>query len=267
MSHLLRLSFALCALLWIVPSTVRAQQPFLTDDADVTERGHFHFEFSNEYDRLQRLSLPNVKQNTADFELDYGLWKNIEVGIEAPLITILKTRDASPQRVSGLGDTNLSFKYNFLKEVEGARRPALAVTANVELPTGDAARQLGSGVTDVDFNAIMQKSLDARTKLRLNGGILFAGNTTTGVIGLTTRGKVFTGAGSLVRQFTPKLDLGIEMTGAVTRNFELSRGQLQFQAGGNYTLRRNLTFDFGVVSGRFAASPHAGLQLGISADF
>jgi hypothetical protein len=106
-----------------------------------------------------------------------------------------------------------------------------------------------------------------RTTLRVNGGILFAGNTTTGEIGIKTRGKVFVGGASLVKQITPKLDLGAEVTGAVTSALKVSRGQLQTQIGGNYQFKKNATFDFGIVVGKFAASPRVGAQLGISVDW
>lgn len=264
----LRFLAALIAALCFACSSARAQQPFVTDDADTTARGRFHFEFSNELDLLQRSSFPNLKQNTADFELDYGLLDNVEIGIESPLIAIYNARGNSPRSVFGVGDTNLSIKYNFLKEREHSRRPALALSFNVEFPTGDQNRQLGSGFTDVNVYGILQKSLTRKTKLRLNGGILFAGNTTTGAIGIKTRGTAFTGGGSLVKQWTDKLDLGFEVTGALTGgDLQLSRGQLQTQFGGNYALRKNLTFDFGIVGGRFAASPRAGVQVGMSVDF
>ena len=254
--------------LWlvVVVSTAAAQQPFVTDDADTTPKGHFHFEFSNEFDWLQRQSFPNVKQNTADFELDYGLFDRVEIGVESPLLTIFNAPGTNPRSVSGLGDTNLSFKYNFLKERENSRAPALAIAFNLELPTGDTERQLGSGLADYFLNGILQKSLTTKTKLRLNGGILFSGNETTGVIGIEARGTVFTGGGSLVKQFTPKLKLGIELTGALESNLQLGKGQLQTLFGGNYQLRNNLSFDFGVVGGKYAASPRAGIQLGISID-
>ena len=71
----------LALLFVVVASTARAQQPFVTDDADTTPKGHFHFEFSNEFDWLQREAFPSVKQNTADFELDYGLFDRLEIGI------------------------------------------------------------------------------------------------------------------------------------------------------------------------------------------
>src|ERR1043165_4265251 len=244
-----------------------AQQPFITDDTDVTPRHKFHFEFSNEFDVLPRSAFPNLKQNTADAELDYGLFRNFEVGIEAPVLTIVNDRSAPFRRPTGLGDVNLSFKYNYLQEREGSRRPALAVTFNLELPTGDVNRQIGSGLADFYVNNVLQKSLTKKTTLRLNGGLLFSGNETTGVIGIKSRGLVFTGAMSLVRQFTPKLDLGVEVTGALTRNLQLGKGQLQTMVGGNYAFSKKMSFDFGIVGGRYAASPRVGVQLGVSTDF
>ena len=255
------------ALLVSLPCFVQAQQPFVTDDADVTARGHFHFEFSNEFDLLQHSSLPNQKQNTADLELDYGLFEGLEIGIESPLLTIFNEAGTIPRKITGVGDTNLSLKYNFIKEREGSRLPAMAVAFNLELPTGDTKRQLGSGLADFYMNGILQKSLTSKTKLRLNGGILFSGNETTGVVGIKTRGTVFTTGGSLVRQFTPKLQLGIELTGAMTKDFQLGKGQLQTLMGGNYQVTRKLSFDFAILGGKYAASPRAGVQLGVSIDF
>jgi hypothetical protein len=255
------------ALLVLFAALAAAQQPFITDDADTTPQSHFHFEFSNEYDLLQAASFPNRRQNTADFELDYGLFDRVEIGIELPLLTIYNATGTVPRRATGIGDTNLSLKYNFLRERENSRLPAMALAFNLELPTGDASRQLGSGLADFYLNGIVQKSLSRHTKLRLNGGILFSGNETTGVVGIKTRGTVFTGGASLVRQFNPRLQLGVELTGALQNNFQLGKGQLQVLAGGNYQFKPNMSFDFGVVGGKYSASPRAGLQLGLSIDF
>ena len=68
-------------------------------------------------------------------------------------------------------------------------------------------------------------------------------------------------------KFTPRLDLGAEVTGAFTGNFDSGQRQLQAQVGGNCRLRDGLSLDFGVVAGRFAASPRLGAQLGVSLDF
>jgi hypothetical protein len=261
-----KFAFGLLFLL-LTASTARAQQPFVTDDTDVTPRGKFHFEFSNELDWLQRSSLPNVRQNTASFELGYGLFEHIELGIEVPLLTIFNAAGTIPERVTGVGDTNIALKYNFLREREGSRLPAMALGVNVEVPTGDTKRQLGSGLADLYLNGIFQKSLTSKTKLRWNTGILFSGNETTGVVGIKSRSTVFTSGASLVKQFTQKLQLGAELTGAFTRAFDTGQGQLQTLAGGNYQFRDNASFDFGVLVGKFSASPRAGVQVGISVDF
>ncbi len=254
-------------LLVFIAATVHAQQPFVTDDSDVTPKGKFHFEFSNEFDLLQKSAFPSLKQNTADFEIDYGLFNRLELGIAAPLITIFNAAGTNPRRVTGIGDMNLSVKYKLREERDGSNVPAFAVSINFELPTGDTERQLGSGLADVYINGIMQKSLTNKTTLRINSGVLFSGNTTTGVIGLKTRGTVLTAGGSLVRQFRPKLQLGVELTGARARNSQLGKGQLQTMLGGNYQFSSKSSFDFGAIVGKYDGSPRAGLQLGISIDF
>ncbi|HSQ24867.1 MAG TPA: hypothetical protein VLN44_10660 [Pyrinomonadaceae bacterium] len=106
-----------------------------------------------------------------------------------------------------------------------------------------------------------------RNRLTANGGLLFSGNETTGALGIRARGLVFTAGASVVRQLTPKLDLGFEVSGAHARNLDLGKGRIQFMFGGNYSLRENLTFDFGIVAGRDVGSPRAGVQLGLSLDF
>jgi len=245
----------------------QAQQPFITDDADTTPKGKFHFEFSNEFDWLQPSAFPSLRQNTADFEIDFGLHEDVEVGVAVPVLAIFNDRGIVPRRFTGLGDMNLSVKYNFLKEREKSRRPALAITVNLELPTGDSEHQLGSGLTDVYINGVVQKSLTRKTRLRLNTGLLFSGNSTTGLIGIRTRGTVITSSGSLVRQLNSKLQLGVELAGAFTGNPQLGKGQLQGMFGGNYQLRPNTSFDFGFVAGKYDGSPRAGVQLGVSVDF
>ena len=253
----------LCAL----PVAARAQQPFVTDDADVTDKGKFHLQAADEYDLLQRSLYPGKTQNTTNVEIDYGLWNGVEVGFAPPLLALHSARVVSPQTAFGLADSTFHVKYNFYKEREDSRLPAMAFSAVVQFPTGDASKRLGTGLTDYYFNGILQKSVTEKTKLRLNGGILFAGNTVNGLLGIRTRGRVYTGGGSLVKQYTKRLDLGAEVTGAVTGNFSLSKGQLQTLVGGNYALGKKLSLDFGLVAGRFAASPRLGAQLGFSKDF
>lgn len=250
----------------LLPSV--AQQPFYTDDPSVTEKGKFHFELFNEFDALQRELRPNLRQNTTSYRLNFGLPGNLELDIDNPLLAIFRADGVVPRRSAGFGDTNTGIKWNFHQEKDHSPLPAMSATFYVEFPTGDQRRQLGSGLIDYWLNGIVQKSLRARTKITVNTGILFAGNTSTGLIGIqTTRGHVITFGASLIRKFTEKWELGGEVYGGVTGDLNLAKGQLQFLTGGHYKIRKEFSLDFGVLGGKYVASPRVGVQLGFSVDF
>lgn len=260
--------FALLAFLFVLSSTAHAQLPFYTDDADTTDKGKLHFEFFNEHDVLQKSIYPGKRQNNANFTMNYGITKRVELDLNAPLLTIFNAKTSERKNPLGIGDTQFGVKYRFHNEHDDSRLPAMAVVFYLEAPTGSTRKQLGSGVTDYWLYGVAQKSLTKKVKGRLNGGILFAGNTSTGLIGLqTTKGRVFTSNGSLTKDFTSKLRLGAEMFGAITSNFQLGKGQLEAQMGGNYALSKQFSFAFGVLGGRFSASPRAGALLGFTYDF
>ena len=263
-----KLIFALFVALLAIPSSARAQLPFYTDDADTTDKGKFHFEFFDEHDILQRALYPSKRQNTANFTFNYGVTKRIEIDVDAPLLKIFNSKTSPEGNLSGIGDTQFGVKYRFYNESENSRLPAMAVVVYIEAPTGNASEQLGSGVTDYWLYGVAQKSLTKKTKGRLNAGILFAGNTSTGLVGIrTTKGQVFTANGSITKDFTSKLKLGAELFGGVTNNFQLSKGQLEAQVGGNYSLNKGFSLAFGILGGRFPASPRAGVLLGFAYDF
>ncbi len=263
-----KLLFALLALLFILPSIARAQLPFYTDDADTTGKGKFHFEFFNEHDILQKSTYPGKSQNTAYSTFNYGVTKRLELDVNAPVIKIFNAKTSTRGNPTGIGDTQFGGKFRFHDEHDSSRLPAMAVVFYVQVPTGSTSEQLGSGVTDYWLYGVAQKSLTKKVKGRLNSGILFAGNTSTGLIGLqTAKGRVFTGNGSLTKDFTSKLRLGAEMFGAVTSNFQLGKGQLEGQVGGNYALSKQFSLAFGILGGRFSASPRAGALLGFAYDF
>jgi hypothetical protein len=249
-------------------NSISAQQPFLTDNTDVTDKGKFHFEVGNEIDRLQSVLFPDKYQNGFHATLAYGLMKNVEVSITGTHVVLVSNTGAERRLVGGIGDTTIAVKYNFIHEHEGSRLPAFTISPFVQFPTGNAARALGSGKTDYGFNAVAQKTYHKKNVVRVNAGYLFAGNTVTGVLGISAvRGHVFSGGVSYVRNISEKLQLGSEIVGAVTNQFQLSRGQLQTQFGGNYNLTKKMSLDFGIIAGKFAASPRFGGQLGVSIDF
>jgi Putative MetA-pathway of phenol degradation len=251
-------------ILAIVP--LHAQQPFYTDDPSVTDRGAWHFEFFNEFDALQHPQYPNLRQNTANYKLNYGLPHDLEIDVDAPYLGIFRAADAAPTAL-GVGDTNLGLKWNFQKETDNSRAPALGVSFYVEFPTGDSNNQLGSGLVDYWLNFIGQKHLTKKTRITGNAGILFAGNTSTGVIGIeTTHGRVYTYGVSLLHELNHRWTLGMEIYGGFASSQDLGKDQFQILAGGKYKIRNGLTFDFGVIGGKFVASPRVGAQIGVSID-
>jgi Putative MetA-pathway of phenol degradation len=244
---------------------LHAQLPFYTDDTAVTERGKWHFEFFDEYDALQ-LQYPNLNQNTANFKLNCGLPHNLEVDLDSPYLSIYRSSGIQPS--SGVGDTNLGVKKNFRKESANSRVPALAASFYVELPTGDASQQLGSGLNDYWLNLIVQKSLSPKTRITGNLGYLFAGNTSTGALGIqTAMGHVFPGGFSLLHDFRPSLTLGAEVFAAYSENGNLGKSQVQAMAGGEYAIRKGWSFCFGILGGKYVASPRLGGQIGFTIDF
>jgi hypothetical protein len=253
----------LCASCTAAP--LAAQLPFYTDDPAVTAQGRWHFEFFNEFDILQR-QYPNVRQNTANYKLNYGLPFHLELDVDAPYLAIY--RAAGVPGSFGGGDTDMGIKWEFHRQSRDSPLPALAASLYIEFPTGDAGRQLGSGLTDYWLNLIAQKSLSDKTRINANLGYLFAGNTSTGVVGiLNSRGHVYTGGVSLLHDFTTRLTLGAEMYGGYTNNGHLGRRQFQILAGGQYLLRNGVTLDLGVLGGKYEASPRIGCQIGFSIDF
>jgi hypothetical protein len=257
------LPLLLCAL-WI-EKPLLAQLPFYTDDPAVTERGKWHFEFFNEFDALQ-LQYPNLRQNTANYKINYGLPHNLELDVDTPYLAIF--RAVGTPGSTGGGDTNVGLKWEFHKESHGSHLPALGASLYIEFPTGDASQQLGSGLTDYWLNLIAQKSLSDKTRINVNLGYLFAGNTSTGAVGIqSTRGHVFTGGLSVLHDFTARLTLGGELYGGFANNGDLGRSQFQALVGGQYAIRNGMTFNFGVLGGKYVASPRLGGQIGFSVDF
>jgi len=243
-----------------------AQLPFYTDDPAVTAVGVLHFEFFNEYDGLQSSEFPDLRQNTANLKINFGLKHNLELDLDFPYLSIY--RAAGTTSSTGFGDTDLGIKWNFHKASAESWVPTLGASFYVEFPTGEERNGLGSGLTDYWLNMIAQKPFTDKTRMNVNLGFLFAGNTSTGAIGIqTTRGHVFTGGVSLLHDFNPRLTLGTEVYAGIADASGLGRTQLQGLIGGEYQIRNGLSFTFGLLGGKYEASPRIGAQIGFSMDF
>ncbi len=162
----------------------------------------------------------------------------------------------------------MGIKWEFHRESPASHLPALGASLYIEFPTGDSHKQLGSGLTDYWLNLISQKSFTDKTRMNINFGYLFAGNTSTGVLGIqTTRGHVYTGGLSLLHDFTPRLTLGAELYGGYHRQSGLGRSQFQALDWWPYAIRYGMAITFGLLGGSYIASPRIGGQIGFAVDF
>src|SRR5207244_7932271 len=101
------LPLAAAAALFLAGIPAPAQQPYVTDDAEVTPRGEWHFQLANSFATLQKSDYPNLRQNTTNFVIQYGLAGGIEVNVDFPLIAIANSRSSGLSSVFGLGDVDL----------------------------------------------------------------------------------------------------------------------------------------------------------------
>ncbi|HLY43437.1 MAG TPA: hypothetical protein VKR52_19650 [Terracidiphilus sp.] len=265
MRLVIKLSILLCCVLWGA-GTAMAQMPFYTDNADVTDQGTLHFEFFNEFDGLQSAQFPDLRQNTFNYKVNYGLPHGLELDVDAPYLAIY--RASGSQTSNGPGDTDMGIKWNFHKASRPLAIPSLSASLYIEFPTGDASQELGSGLTDYWLNSIAQEAVSDRTRFNANFGYLFAGNTSTGVLGTqNTRGHVYTGGLSLTHDFNSRITLGAEAYGANADKSSLGKDELQGLAGGWYQITSRMAFTFALLAGSHIASPRVGGQVGFEIDF
>jgi hypothetical protein len=93
--------------------------------------------------------------------VEYGITDRLEAEVEASYLSV--PVDGSRNR--GPGDVELGLHYALRPDVD---KVAVTLGADVGLPTGDEARGLGSGRTDVEFFAIAGLKL-ARAELHVTG--------------------------------------------------------------------------------------------------
>lgn len=138
-----------CALL--ASSSAHAGPPFRTDDPEPVDVGHWEiYEFS---------TATHVAGDTAGtlsgIDANYGAAPGLQLHAAFP-IAFDKLGDSG--LVAGYGDTEFGFKYRFVTEDEGGWRPQVAIYPAIDFPTGDAARNLGTGQTHMFLPTWLQKS-------------------------------------------------------------------------------------------------------------
>lgn len=210
---------------------VWAGPPFITDDPDPVN--YQSWEINN------AVVGTRVAGQTSAFapqiDANYGILPGVQFHFQPQMAYY----SAPGQHAWGLGDTELGLKYRLTPAdaPEGSWEASLYPL--VELPTGDANRNLGSG-TWREFLPLWVQTVRGNWTFYGGGGYWFNG----GVFG---QNAWQLGAVALY-QFTPKLQLGGELMTltATTIGGQSTRG---FNVGGNYALTEGYSLLFSLGQG------------------
>lgn len=134
----------------VVPVGAVAGPPYTTDDPEPVGFRHWEIYLATQ-DQWSRGD--GWVGTSPHLEVNYGLLPDVQLHVIAPLAW--GTPPGGPASF-GFGDTELGVKFRFVHEREWI--PQIGTFPLLEVPTGDAARGLGTGRTQVFLPLWLQKS-------------------------------------------------------------------------------------------------------------
>jgi hypothetical protein len=140
----------LCLFMAATAAPCLAGPPYLTDDPEPVDYQHWEvygFSMGQQVSGGSSGFLPGV-------EVNYGAWPNLQLHTIVPLA--YNDPSGGGTRI-GLGDIELGTKYRFVDQDKDGWIPEIGVFPLVEAPTGNAARGLGAGHTQIFLPVWIQK--------------------------------------------------------------------------------------------------------------
>ena len=162
-----RLYFSIACLLGaLFAGAALAGPPFVTDDPEPVDYGHWEVYIASE--RAQ--GTDGVTGTAPHMEVNYGALPELQLHVIAPLAY---AGTVGGVWHSGFGDTELGLKYRFLDESDSY--PQIGTFPLIEFPTGNENLGLGGGHTRAFIPVWLQKSFGPWTTYGgggywLNGG-------------------------------------------------------------------------------------------------
>lgn len=215
-----------------------AGPPFRTDDPEPVAYRHWEIYGFSAATHLHGDTagiLPGV-------EINYGAAPNLQLHIVAPLAF---DKPSGNGMQYGRGDTEFGIKYRFIQEDEEGWRPQVGIFPQIEAPTGDADRNLGTGHTRQFLPVWLQKSFGDWTTYG-GGGYWFNP-------GAPNKNYWFYGW-LLQRKITNNLILGGEIFHQTAGTIE-DKDSTGFNLGGIYDLTENYHLLFSAGRGMQNANP------------
>jgi hypothetical protein len=184
----IRLSLA--ALLIMLAGKAHAGPPFITDDPEPTDTGHWEI-----YNFIQGTRPFGLTTGQAGLDINYGGYKDLQ------LTAVLPADFDKAQRTQlGFGDIELAAKYRFLHQSEDTLIPDIAFFPRIFAPT--SGRQFGSGRLASFFPLWAQKDFG---QWSLFGGGGYNINPGPG------QRNFWQASAALQRSVTDQLSLGVEV--------------------------------------------------------
>ena len=138
--------------LLLCPDTALAGPPFRTDDPVPVELGRWEiFAFST-----ATRTAGDIAGVVSGVDANYGAAPDLQLHATFP--AVFDKPDGRNMAI-GYGDTEFGFKYRLLEEDHAGWRPQAAIYPAIDLPTGNASRNFGTGHTHVFLPVWMQKSI------------------------------------------------------------------------------------------------------------
>jgi hypothetical protein len=169
--------------------------PFVTDDPDTPDAGHFEINFASQYTHRQG----DASGNIASAEVNYGVLERLAFRVTAPL-AFDHTPDAGTSR--GIGDVEFGVKYRIVDQDDSSWLPSLAFAPAIAAPTGDVKRGLGTGRTHTFLPIWISKEFEQWTVSAGGGYDINPGQ--------DNRNWWLTSVG-VTREVSPALTLGAEL--------------------------------------------------------
>jgi hypothetical protein len=211
------LTAALLIVTSILPRSLWAGPPFLTDDPEPVPFKH--------YEAYLFSTVDGTRKDTTGvgpaFEFNVGALPNLQIHLVVPLAF---TFPQDAPRAYGMGDMEFGLKYRFIQETD--YRPMVGAFPMLEIPTGDANLGLGNGRTWGKIPLWIQKSWGPWTTYEGGG---YAINPAPG------QRNYYFGGWLLQREFGERLTLGGEIF-AQGKSSDDNRSFMVFNLGGFFNI-------------------------------
>ena len=182
--------WCLAVVAWLAPAAAQAGPPFLTDDPEPTDAGHWEIYAP----AVEASGRAGVDEGSFGAEFNYGAGPDVQLTVGLPASF---ARDDTGSH-SGRGDLELSVKYRFFRNEDAGA--SIAIFPGLTLPT--ASRGLGAGRVTALIPVWLQKDAGPWSVF---GGGGYAINP-----GPDAR-NYWTGGVALSRQVTERLLVGFEI--------------------------------------------------------